>query len=83
VAAYIAALDALAADGRWARRAAETPRDHLARIAPPSSVATVLARLAAAYQLIRYAGHPLGDPERRRAVSRLDRLERLLREGRS
>jgi hypothetical protein len=81
VAAYIAALDALAADGRWARRAAETPRDHLARIAPPSSVATALARLAAAYQLIRYAGHPLGDPERRRAVSRLDRLERILREG--
>ncbi len=83
VAAYIAALDALAADGRWARRAAETPRDHLARVAPPSSVAAALARLAAAYQLIRYAGHPLGDPERRRAVGRLDRLEHLLREGRS
>ena len=82
VAAYLGALDALAADGRWERRAAETPRDHLARIAPPAPLAATLARLAAGYQLIRYAGRSLDDPERRRAAGRLDRLERLLREAR-
>ncbi|MGH2488559.1 MAG: DUF4129 domain-containing protein, partial [Candidatus Limnocylindria bacterium] len=60
VAAYLAALDALAADGRWARRPAETPRDHVARVTPAASVALALARLAAGYQLIRYAGRTLG-----------------------
>lgn len=82
VAAYLAALEALAADGRWARHPAETPRDHLARIVPPAPLAASLARLAAGYQLIRYAGRTLGDQEKRRAAGRLDRLERLLREAR-
>jgi hypothetical protein len=81
VGAYLAALDALAADGRWARRSAETPRQHLARVTPSAPVAPALARLAAGYQLLRYAGLPLGNPERRRAAGRLERLERALREA--
>ncbi|MEK6191390.1 MAG: DUF4129 domain-containing protein [Chloroflexota bacterium] len=83
VGAYLAALDALAADGRWARRSAETPRQHLARLTPSAPVAPALARLAAGYQLLRYAGLALGNPERRRAAGRLERLERALREARS
>jgi len=82
VGAYLAALDALAADGRWARRAAETPRQHLARVTPSAPAAPALARLAAGYQLLRYAGLPLGSRERRRAAGRLARLERALREVR-
>jgi len=82
VGAYLTALDALAADGRWVRMAAETPRDHLTRVTASAPIAPALARLAAAYQLVRYAGRQLGDRERRRAARRLDRLERALREAR-
>jgi hypothetical protein len=82
VGAYLAALDALAADGRWARRAAETPRQHLARVMLSAPAAPALARLAAGYQLLRYAGLALGSPERRRAAGRLARLEQALREAR-
>ena len=82
VGAYLLALDALAADGRWARDPAETPRQHLGRIAPAAPIRPALARLAAAYQLLRYANRPIGDPERRRAARRLERLERELRVSR-
>jgi hypothetical protein len=81
VGAYLLALDALAADGRWPRQPAETPRQHLARIGTggPTPVHEGLARLAAAYQLVRYAGHRLTERERGRTADRLTRLERAIR----
>jgi len=82
VGAYLTALDTLAADGRWARRATETPRAHLARVTASAPIGPALTRLAAAYQLVRYAGRPLADRERRRAARRLDRLDRALRGAR-
>jgi hypothetical protein len=89
VGAYLLALEALAADGRWPRRAAETPRHHAARVesdlgagGAAGPVAAALARLAAGYQLLRYAGRPLSDRERARSATRLDRLERALRQSR-
>ena len=86
VAAYLLALDALDADGRWARQPAETPRHHAARVRvfTPAAGALVpaLARLAAAYQLIRYAGRTLSGPERERAESRLWQVEEAIRHSR-
>jgi hypothetical protein len=84
VGAYLLALDALAADGRWPRQPAETPRQHLARLGAdgPSPVRDGLARLAAAYQLVRYAGHRLTERERRRTADRLTRLEHTIRHSR-
>jgi hypothetical protein len=82
VGAYLRALDALASDGRWARDPAETPRQHLDRIGSAAPIRPTLARLAAAYQLLRYADHPMGARERHRAAGRLERLERALRESR-
>ncbi len=76
--AYLLALDALAADGRWPRDPAETPRDHLARIGDANPVAGPLRRLAAAYELIRYAERPLGSRERARSPGRLSRLEEAI-----
>jgi hypothetical protein len=85
VGAYLLALEALADDGRWARRDAETPRHHAARVeanAAGGPVAAALARLAAGYQLLRYAGRPLSAREQARTADRLDRLERALRQSR-
>jgi hypothetical protein len=85
VGAYLMALEALAADGRWPRRDAETPRHHAARVevdTPGSPVAAALSRLAAGYQLLRYAGRPLSAREQARTADRLARLERALRQSR-
>ncbi len=90
VGAYLLALDALAADGRWPRHPAESPRQHLARLsggadAGPgghSPVGDAMARLAAAYQLVRYGGRSLTDAERRRSAARLTRVEQALRRSR-
>ncbi len=78
VGAYLLALDALAADGRWPRDPAETPRDHLARIGDASPAAGPMRRLAAAYELIRYAQRPLGSRERARSPGRLSRVEEAI-----
>jgi hypothetical protein len=77
--AYLAALDSLARDGRWARRPAETPAAHVVRSRSEGLADVALSRLAAAYQLARYGGLRLGDAEVRRAPSRLTALRRRLR----
>jgi hypothetical protein len=77
--AYLAALDSLARDGRWARREAETPAAHVARSRSEGLAGAALGRLAAAYQLARYGGLRLGELEVRRAPSRLAALRRRLR----
>jgi hypothetical protein len=69
--AYLAALDALAADGRWPRRAHETPAAHLSRARAGGLEVPSFGRLTAAYQLARYGGQPLADRERTRAQGRL------------
>ncbi len=81
VEAYLLALEALATDERWARRPAETPRHHAARLGSGSSApfGRELGRLAAAYQLIRYGARPISDRERARASGRLERLQGALR----
>jgi hypothetical protein len=76
VGAYLLALDVLAA---------ETPRHHVARLeADPAAgpLAATLARLAAGYQLVRYAGRRLTARERTRSATRLERLERAIRHSR-
>jgi hypothetical protein len=45
-------------------------------------VAAALSRLAAGYQLLRYAGRPLSAREQARTADRLARLERALRQSR-
>ncbi len=83
VGAYLLALDALAADGRWARQPCETPRQHLARMTTErGTVGEAMARLAAAYQLVRYGGRPLTEAERHRAAARVTRVEQVLRHSR-
>ncbi len=77
--AYLAALDALERDGRWARRPPESPAIHADRVRREGLTGTALARLAAAYQLVRYAGTPLTGRERRRVAGRLARLRGVLR----
>jgi hypothetical protein len=76
--AYLAALDALEADGRWPRRADESPAAHLARVRAQGLTSGAFGRLAAAYQLVRYGGRSLPDRERSRTRSRLDRLRASL-----
>jgi len=91
VGAYLLALDALADDGRWPRRPAESPRQHLARLSGDaagagagarSPIGDAMARLAAAYQLVRYAERPLTGAERRRSAARVTRVEQALRHSR-
>jgi hypothetical protein len=80
VGAYVHALDALDRHAAWARTRSETPAHHSSRLraaAAPGS--RELARLAADYQLARYAGRELTRAEDRRALTRLQRLRRLLR----
>jgi hypothetical protein len=77
-AAYLAALDALAIDGRWPRRADESPAAHLARVRTEGFGSGAFARLAAAYQLVRYGGRSLPDRERSRSRARLDSIRALL-----
>lgn len=78
VRAYLAALDALARDGRWPRAPDETPGMHARRVArdgPP------IGRLAAAYALVRYAGRQPTAREAGRARRRLAEVHRALRQG--
>ncbi|HYM52015.1 MAG TPA: DUF4129 domain-containing protein [Candidatus Dormibacteraeota bacterium] len=77
--AYLAALDSLARDGRWARRPTETPAAHVTRARGEGMVDASLGRLASAYQLVRYGGLRLGGRETRRATPRLAALRRRLR----
>lgn len=78
IAAYLAALEALAIDGRWPRRSNESPAAHLARIRAAGFGSGALGRLAVAYQLVQYGGRSLPDPERSRSRSRLDAIRALL-----
>jgi hypothetical protein len=77
-AAYLAALDALERDGRWPRSPSETPAEHARRIRLAGLNDPSLPRLAAAYQLVRYAGLPLSAAEAQRARPRLARLRSFL-----
>ena len=80
VGAYIAALGELDHNPDYARAAAETPAGHAARMQVAAMPGRAeLARLAADYQLARYAERQLNRPENRRAVARFERLRRLLR----
>lgn len=79
-AVYLHALDALERDGRWARSPGETPAAHADRARREGLGGPSLARMAAAYQLVRYAGRPMTPTEGGRAVQRLRSLrERLKR----
>jgi hypothetical protein len=76
VRAYLAALDALERDGRWARGPSETPMAHAVRVraaGPP------IGRLAAAYALVRYAGRQPTAREAGRSRGRLAALHRFVR----
>lgn len=74
VAAYLAALATLDAHRpELARRVAETPHGHAARVALPE-----VGALQADYALARYGARRLTDTEHRRARGRLDRLRRRL-----
>ena len=77
--AYIAALEALERDGRWPRLAEETPAAHVTRARSAGLELPAFARLAAAFQLVRYGGRPLGARERSRATPRLRSLRARLR----
>lgn len=77
VGAYLAALDALVARATLARRGSETPAAHARRVATGIGGPS-LTRLAAAYQLVRYAGAPLGARESRRGPRRVEELRRRL-----
>lgn len=71
--AYLAALGLLERDAHLRRSGSETPAAHLRRIAADLA-GPAFARLAAGYQLDRYAGRRLTAIERRRARSRLERV---------
>lgn len=82
VTAYIGALAELETHPSYARLSSETPAEHAARLrraAVDPDAASDLARLAAGYQLARYAGRRITPLENVRAVGRLRRLRRLLR----
>ena len=78
--AYLVALEALERDGRWPRRATETPASHADRVAGEGLPGNALSRLAAAYQLVRYGERRLGSREAGRSRGRLARLRDILRE---
>ncbi|HET7082549.1 MAG TPA: DUF4129 domain-containing protein [Candidatus Limnocylindria bacterium] len=77
--AYLIALVALERDGRWPRRATETPASHAGRAAREGLTGSAFPRLAAAYQLVRYAERQLGGREAGRGRGRLARLRAILR----
>jgi hypothetical protein len=77
--AYLAALDALAADGRWPRREYETPAAHLSRTRSEGLSTPAFRRLALAYQLARYSPRPLPSREHLRASGRFHSLVGWLR----
>lgn len=80
VTAYVSAVDALAAHPDWARDAAETPAEHASRLREADMPGSAgFSRLAADYQLARYAEVRITPREDRRALFRLDRLRRALR----
>jgi len=76
--AYVAALSSLDRDGRWARRPNETPAAHAGRIRGEGMDAGAFARLAVAYQLVRYGALPLSARERGRSAPRLRALRSWL-----
>lgn len=77
--AYLSALELLAAEDRWARRADETPASHARRVRAAGLSEPAFGRLAVAYQLARYAGRDLTGSEERRTARRLARLRAWLR----
>jgi hypothetical protein len=80
VGAYVSAVDELAAHPSWARDVAETPAEHSLRVREADMPgAPEFSRLAADYQLARYAERPITPREDRRALSRLDRFRRAIR----
>jgi hypothetical protein len=79
--AYLAALDALDADGRWPRRPQETPAAHLSRARSDGLLSPAFGRLVASYQLARYSPRPLPEREHQRAGRRLQSLLGWLRDG--
>lgn len=80
VTAYVSAVEDLAAHPLFARAIVETPAEHSLRVRTADMPGSAdFSRLAADYQLARYAERPITAREDRRALSRLDRLRRLLR----
>lgn len=82
VGAYLTALELLRRDGRWQRLPQESPAAHVERLRAGEGVAPPgLARLAGAYQLVRYGRRAVGAREAGRAPGRLSRLRTFLRTG--
>ena len=80
VGAYVSAVEVLSSHTGWARDPAETPAEHSLRVrAADMPGSPEFSRLAADYQLARYAERSITPRENRRALSRLDRFRRLLR----
>jgi hypothetical protein len=80
VAAYMSALHELESHGEYARFDSETPAAHAARLRRMRAPgAAQMARLAADYQLARYGERQITPAENARAVTRFQRLRRLLR----
>jgi hypothetical protein len=77
--AYVAALAALADDGRWSRHAEETPAAHLSRVDEEGMRSPAFHRLASAYQLARYGSQPVSAREARRARGRFEAFRTWLR----
>ncbi len=76
--AYLAALEALQRDGRWPRRASESPAAHARRVGGEGLTDRAFHRLAIAYQLVRYGGRSLPSRELRRTRGRLEGFRRRL-----
>jgi hypothetical protein len=80
VGAYVAAVEELEKDPDYARRDSETPAQHATRLRRKGiEIAPDLGRLAAGYQLARYAERPINPFENLRAISRLQRIKRAIR----
>ncbi len=77
--AYLAALELLDGQPVTARRPSETPAAHSRRVSPGIGNGS-LARLAAAYQLERYAASRIAATELARLPRRLAELRRRVRE---